>query len=197
MIETETFWPTTRSSKPIISDEELEYLFLIDREEMVWKQNLPKYSFSELAKIYGPEAITPAKRGLRTQLKFLKKQIRNINLQQEEYYNNRIINIPWQERNEFQEESDKDFDMARFRAISKIKTIMFNLSFLDELTGKAKPRVMGGVAEADVARAKEVSIMTFISGNVVAHRNRAITICPFHSEKQPSLTIYLDQNSWW
>lgn len=196
IMETETLWPTTRPQEPIISDEELEYLFMIDKEEIMWKASLPKNSFNEVMNCF-PEAIKPARRGLKVQLKFLKQRERDINALQEKYYEDRILKLPWQERNDFQEESDRDFDQMRAKVSSKIKTIMFNLSHLDELEGKAKPRVMGGVSEADVAKAKEVSIMTFISGNVVAHRNRAVTICPFHSEKQPSLTIYLDQNSWW
>ena len=197
MIETETFWPTTRPQEPVISDEELEYLFYIDKEEMMWKKSQPNYRFSKLINIYGPKAIPAARRGLKTQLKFLKQRTSNINKRQEDYYENRILKLPWQERNEFKEESDRDFDQMRSKMASKIKTIMFNLSKLDELDGKAKPRIMGGVSEADVARAKEVPITDFISGGMIAHRNRAVTICPFHSEKQPSLTIYLDQNSWW
>jgi hypothetical protein len=105
-METENLWPTTRSPEPVISDEELEYLFAIDKEEMIWKESQPKLSFSELMKIYAPEAIPAARRGLKAQLKYLKQQIRDINLHQEKYYEDRIINIPWQERNEFQEESE-------------------------------------------------------------------------------------------
>lgn len=196
MIETESLWPTTRAPQLPISDSELEYLFMVDKEEIMWKQSLPKYSFSELMKIF-PEAVKPAKSGLKANLKFYKQQVRDLNTNQEEYYEDRICNLPWQERTDFKEESDKDFDTAREKINSKIKTTMFNLSYLNELEGKTTPQTMGGVSEADVARAKEISIMGFISGNVVAHRNRAVTICPFHTEKQPSLTVYLDQNSWW
>jgi len=192
MFETETLWPTTQPPQPIISDEELEYLFAIDKEEIEWKKSLPKYSFRELMDIYAPEAIKPARRGLKDKLKFYKQRIRDINTQQEEYYNDRIMNVPWQERNEFQEESDKDFDNMRARTNSKIKTIMFNLSYLDELGGKTKPKTMGGVSEADIAKAKEVPITNFVE---VGHSGFAK--CPFHSEKNSSFKYYKEQNSWW
>ena len=193
----ESFWPSLKASLPPISDEELEYLFHIDKEEMMWRDSLPNYSFQELMKIYGPEAFKAARRGLKDKLKANKKKLTLLQTYQEEYYENIICKIPWQKRQEIQEESDKDFEMVRNRIESKIKTVMFNLSYLNELEGKAEPKVTGGVTEADIARAKEIPIMGFISGNVVAHRKRTVTICPFHSEKNPSLTIYLDQNSWW
>ena len=192
MLETETLWPTIYPSQPVISDEELEYLFMIHKEEIIWKTSQPKISFSDLIKTYAPEAITPARRGLKAQLKFLKQKIRDINLQQEEYYESRIVNIPWQERNEFQDESDREFDQMRAKVSSKIKTIMFNLSHLDELAGKTKPRVMGGVAEADVARAKEIPITNFIQVD-----KSGFTKCPFHNETSASFKVYKDQNSWW
>jgi len=195
-MDLDNFWPTTQPPQPVISDEELEYLFMIDKEEIEWKKSLPKYSFRELMTIF-PEAVRPARRGLKDKLKFYRQRIRDINTRQEEYYENRIMNIPWQERNEFQEESDKDFDEARDKINSKIKTTMFNLSYLDELEGKSKPKTMGGVSEADVARAKTIPIVQFIVANTEFRKNRVVLNCPFHSEKQPSFTIYLDQNTWW
>lgn len=195
-MELDNFWPTTQAPLPPISDSELEYLFMIDKEEMMWKQSQPKYSFRELITIF-PEAILPARRGLKQQHRNLKEKMRDINLNQEEYYEKRICKIPWQERNEFQEESNKDFDQARAKISSKIKTIMFNLSYLDELEGKGTPKIMGGVNEADIARAKEVPIMNFLSGNMIAHGGRVCTKCPFHNETNASFYVYLDQNSWW
>lgn len=197
MIETETFWPTTRPPEPIISDEELEYLFAIDKEEMVWKNNLPNYSFKDTVNMFAPECIAPARRGLKAQLKNFKEQIRRINRWQEQYYEERILNLPWQERNDFQAESDKDFDEMRKKINSKVKSLMFNLSYLDELEGKSKPRKTSGVLEADIQRAKEISITNFYPNKLQIHGQRASGTCPFHSEKQPSFVIYLDQNTWW
>lgn len=191
MLETETFWPTTRAPEPVISDEELEYLFLIDKEEMIWKQSQPKYSFADLVKHFAPECIKPARKGQKDRLKFYRQRIVEINRQQEKYYEDRICNLPWQERNEFKEESDKDFDEARKKIQSKIKTIMFNLSLLDEIDGKTT-KTMGGISEADINRAKEISITNFIQ---VDHSGFAK--CPFHNETSASFKFYKDQNSWW
>ena len=46
------FWPSLKAPLPPISDEDLEYLFMIDKEEILWRDNQPNYSFQELMKIY-------------------------------------------------------------------------------------------------------------------------------------------------
>lgn len=196
MLESESLWPSTNAPLPPISDEDLEYMFYIDKMERDWKESLPNYSFRELMNIF-PEAISAARRGLKADLKRYKNNLREVGIEQDKYYDEVIMKLNWQIRNDFKEDSDKDFDEQRKKINSKIKTTMFNLSYLDELEGKSAPQRMGGVSEADIARAKETPILNFVSGKVATHGKRAAIICPFHAEKQPSLTIYLDQNSWW
>lgn len=188
----ETLWPSANAPLPPISDEELDYLFMVDREKIMWRDNQPKYSFRDQIDHFKPEAIKPARKGLKDQLKFYKKRLREINNQQEKYYEERIINIPWQERNDFEEDSNKDFDVIRKRIESKIKRIMFNLSYLDELEGKADKKETKGVTEADIARAKEIPITSFIEVG-----RSGFTKCPFHPETNASFKYYANQNSWW
>jgi hypothetical protein len=196
-MECENFWPSLKVPLPPITDADLEYLFMIDKEEILWRDSQPNYSFQELMKIYGPECFKVARRGLKDKLKAEKQRLRLLQTWEEEYYENIICKIPWQERPEIQEESNKDFEIIRDRITSKIKTIMFNFSYLNELEGKAGPKQMGGFGEAEIQRAKEISICNFYTDKLQKHKNLAVGRCPFHGEKTGSFTIYLDQNSWW
>lgn len=196
MNNNETLWPSMVAPLPPISDEEfMEFEFFL-REEKLWKESLPNYSFRELMQIF-PEAISAARRGLKEQLKVYKIKLRKVGDYEQEYYDNVITQYPWQEREALQEQSNKDFEEVRKKWTSKIKTIMFNLSHLDELGGKVKPKQMGGATEEEIARAKEVSITNFYSDKLQIHGKLATGRCPFHNEKTGSFTIYLDQNTWW
>lgn len=190
-----TLWPSRDAPLPPISDEEFaEFEFLL-KEEKAWKESQKNYSFRELMQIF-PEAITAARRGLKARLKIYKEKLRKVGDYEQDYYDNVISEAPWQEREALQEQSNKDFEEVRKKWTSKIKTIMFNLSHLDELQGKIQPKKMGGATEEEIARAKEISILNFYDGKLQKHGQRGVGLCPFVHEKTPSFTIYLDQNSF-
>lgn len=213
-MECESFWPTTRAELPPISDSELEYLFMIDKEEILWKASQPKLHFVELINIYALGCVDPnktekenkklkaytgknralrvAKKTEKLKLKYFKKRITEINNFQEDYLENRIYKMPWQEQNDFKEGSDKDFDEARRLIESEIAKTNMNLYYFDELGGKKPPKQFGGISPSDVLRAKEILITNFIQ---VDHSGFAK--CPFHNETSASFKFYKDQNSWW
>ena len=192
----DTIWPSRDAPLPPISDEEFaEFEYLLKLEQQ-WKDSQKKYSFRELMQIF-PEAIGAARRGQKVHLKIYKQKLRDVDTQQESYYDNVILQYPWQEREALKEESDKDFEETRKKWTSKIKTVMFNLSHLDELEGKITPKKTGGATEQEIAQAKEISITNFYGDKLQIHGKLATGRCPFHNEKTGSFTIYLDQNTWW
>ncbi len=178
------------------TDDQLDELMRMERE---WKEkldrDLPRNTMGWL-KIF-PEAIRPARRGLKEKLKRAKQEILDINRQQEEYYDKVISQAHFSEQAEIKEESDREFDEMRKAGERKIKGIMFGLSYLNEMEGKGEALTGNGVSEADIARAKEVPIEGVYTGHLSKHSKLAVGKCPFHQEKTGSFTIYLDQNSWW
>ncbi len=191
-----TIWPSRDAPLPPISDEEFAEFEFFLREEKLWKESQKNYSFRELMQIF-PEAVSAARRGLKERLKIYKIKLRKVSDYEQDYYDNVILNAPWQEREALQEQSTKDFEEVRKTWTSKIKTIMFNLSHLDELEGKKQPKKMGGATEEEIARAKEISFTNFYHDKLQVHGKLATGRCPFHNEKTGSFTIYLDQNTWW
>lgn len=192
----ETLWPSRDAPLPPISDEEFAEFEYLLKEEQAWKDSQKNYSFRELMQIF-PEAITAARRGLKARLKTYKEKLRKVGDYEQDYYDNVISQAPWQEREALQEQSNKDFEEVRKKWTSKIKTIMFNLSHLDELQGKIQPKKMGGATEEEIARAKEISILNFYDGKLQKHGDKAVGICPFHNERTGSFHVYLSQNTWW
>jgi len=195
-MDNETLWPSPNAPLPPISDEEFaEFEYYLKLEEK-WKESLPDLSFRQWLEIF-PDKTMAARRGLKAKLQELKTELREIQTRQDDYYNNVISKAHFKEQPQLKEDSDRDFDVVRVRTSSKIKTIMFNLSYVDELEGKAPAKQMGGVSEMDIAKAKEISILNFYPGKVRKHGHLAVGLCPFHNEKTGSFTIYMDQNTFW
>jgi|TARA_R100000789_G_C3022233_1_gene153759 hypothetical protein len=180
-------------SGDMYTDEDLDFLMTLERD---WKDNLPNYTFYELIKMF-PEATASARRSLKTELKKRKQTLRQINEKQQRYQENRINKAHFSEQNELKEDSDIFFDELRDKQYSKIKTCVFNLSFLDEFEGKAPKRNFNNVNEAQIAQAKQVLVENFYNGKLQTHGKRAKGKCPFHPDKTASFTIYLDQNSFY
>lgn len=175
------------------TDEQLDYFDQLKREHQA---SLPNYTFTQLMEIF-PEATGPARRGLKAELKKYKQITKEINQDQENYYDNFISKAHFTEQAGMKEDSDEKFDELRKQWTGKIKAVMFKLSYLDELEGISVAKTGNGITEADIARAKEVPIETFYTNHLHKHGKLAVGRCPFHNEKTGSFTIYLDQNSFW
>lgn len=177
----------------LYTDDDLDYIFWLERN---WKNTLPHFSFQELMNIF-PEAVKPARRGIKLKIKFYKKEIALLNNDQEEFYNNVICKAHFKEQNYLKELSEASRDKLVKKFSKKIRTYQFQLSYLDELEGKPRKDIVGGgVNEADIARAKEMPIENFYLDKLNKRGKIAIGLCEFHKEKTPSLTIYLKQNSF-
>lgn len=184
---------------PVYTDEEIEELEMFDKMEKEWRatlhETLPR-TLSGWMQVF-PEAIKPARRGLKEKLKRYQQEIRIINENQDRYYDEYIAKAHFSEQEEIKKESDKEFDDQRLAVNRKIRKAQFELSYLNELEGKGEAKTGNGVTEADIERAKQVPIETFFSGHLRKHGRLAVGKCPLHNEKTGSFTIYLDQNSWW
>jgi len=177
----------------LYSDEELDHLY---QQEKDWKEARPIHTFYELMEIF-PEAIKPARKGLKAKIKTLKEKIVSINEQQEQYQENVINKAHFSLQNELRKSSEHDFDQTRKREESRIKTCLFQLSHLDQLEGKEVKTTFGGVDEKDIAQARLVPIEGFYTDKLKKTGKRATGNCPFHSENTGSFTIYLGQNSFY
>lgn len=173
----------------LYTDDQLDYL---RDQETDWRNSLPNYSFHKLIEIF-PEAIKPARRGLKEKLKLYKRLRKELDQRQEDYYNDIICKAHFKDQVYLKEYSDETYEDKRKEIDSKIKSIIFKLSHLDNLEGKKEVIKFKGVNEIDIARAKEVPIENFYTGKL----KRGVGICPFHSEKTGSFKIYKNQNSWW
>lgn len=174
-----------------------EQVDLIDEMEREWKDALPKYSFRELMSIF-PEAVVPARRSLRTQLKKCKKDLSDINETQISYQENVINKADFREQTILIRSSNKYYNKLRDVVTQKEKKIQYKLRYLFELdNGEESKKPVGGVSEDDIIKAKEVSLEDLFIGKLLILGNHAKGRCPFHSEKTPSFTIYLHQNTWW
>lgn len=175
------------------TDEFFEYA---DHEEVMWKEKQQTFSFKELMETF-PEAIAPARRGLKLKLKEYKSFLSNINITQEEYTNKVINPASFKEQPQLIKEANELFDNRRDEWNKKIRTIMFGLSYLDELEGKSQPRKIGGVTDEQITEAKSVPITSLYNGKIPTRGKMVMVNCPFHNDKNASLSIYKDQNSWY
>ena len=175
------------------TDDELE---VMSRIEDQWRENQYTPTFRELLEIF-PDAIIPARRGLKERLKQHKAELHNTDTRQEDYQNNRINKAHFSEQNELRDASVVFFNEEREVTNRKIRSILFNLSYLDELEGKGPVLTGNGVDESRVAQAKQVPITNFYTGKLRKFGNKAVGQCPFHNERTASFTIYTQQNTWW
>lgn len=175
------------------TDEDLDYFMDLERE---WKASQPNYSFYELMDIF-PEAIKPARRSLKANIKALKKNICSVN-EHKAHYQEAVINkAHFSEQDDLKKESEKYFNETRGKIESKIKTFIFQLSHLDSLEGKTTHKNFNGVDDREIEQARTIPITNFYTGKLQRHGKRAKGKCPFHKEKTASFVIYLDQNSFY
>lgn len=175
-------------------DNDLDFL---DKLEKEWKKTQPHFSFRELMNIF-PEAVKPARKGMKAKIKFYKEQLNKLTQDHEDHYNNVIAKADFRRQTLLKEMSDRSHDKMFDKLSKKIRTYKFQLSYLDELEGKPnRNKVVGSINEADIERAKEVPIENFYNGNLRKWGKRATGKCPFHNDTNASLTIYLDQNSFY
>lgn len=181
------------SNGKFYTDDDLD--MFID-EEKRWKDNQPRYSFGDLMTTF-PEAVKPARRALKKEMKWLNQRLSAVNDAQEDYQNNRINKAHFSKQAELKRESDRDFDEARKRVVGGIKKVMFKLSYLDQMEGKETVISVNGVTEADIERVKQTPIESVYTDKLRRNGRFAVGSCPFHPEKNGSFTIYLNQNSFY
>jgi hypothetical protein len=177
----------------LYTEDELNF---IEEVEYAWNENKENFNFKQIMEIF-PDAIKPARRGLKAQVRNYKSFLSKISDDQETYYNEVISKVHFSKQTRVQEASDAHFELVREKVESKIKACMYRLSFLDQLEGKVTATKIDGFDEADINHAKEFSIRTFYEGELKVHGSRAVGRCPFHEERTASFTVYLKQNSWY
>jgi len=178
----------------LYTDDDLDYIFYLEK---VWRNSLPHFSFQELMAIF-PEAVKPARKSIKLKIKFYKKEIAQINGDQEEFYNNVICKAHFKDQNYLKELSEESKDRLVKKFEKKIRTYQFQLSYLNQLEGKSNKDIIGGgVDEADIARAKEVPIQNFFMDKLNERGLLLTGKCPFHNENNDSFTIYKKQNSFY
>jgi|2_EtaG_2_1085320.scaffolds.fasta_scaffold32441_2 hypothetical protein len=177
------------STGGLYTDEELDYLYDL---EQAWKDSLPNYTFKELMEIF-PEASASAKRGLKSEIKYYKKLITDSGVAREKFYEERVMGADFRDQVEMKKKNDEFHDEQVGKYESRIKSVMFKLSHLE---GKPKTN-KNGVDELQVEEAKRVPIENFYDGKLQRNGARLKGNCPFHNEKTPSFTIYLNQNSFY
>lgn len=172
----------------------IEILLPIERK---WKKSQLRLTFRQWIDMFKPEGIVPARKAFKIKIKKYKEHLKELAMQHEEYQNERINKAHFSEQAELKDGSEKMYEEARTQILKKIKSAVFNLSYLDELEGKITIKVTGGVSEEQITRAKEVPIENFYTGILKKSSTRATGICPFHNETHGSFVIYLEQNSFW
>lgn len=172
----------------LFTDDDLQSF---DRQEREWKESQEDYTFYELIHIF-PEAKNVAKRQMKKELADVKIKLSLLALWRENCtkFTNSIRNP--REQTSYIKYYDESYDEEYAKLQRKVKKIMFNLSFLEE----KKVPLGSGVKEEDVVQAKQVPIVSFFS-KIHRHGKMAVAICPFHTDKTPSFTIYLNQNTFW
>lgn len=77
-----------------------------------------------------------------------------------------------------------------------IKRWMRYWSYLYELSSGTKiiPEKEGVLTEEDIQRAKEHPIEDLLDGDYRVQYGKILTLCPFHSERTPSFTIFTSDN---
>lgn len=175
--------------------EDIFFMELEQAHKEALDTNLPRTISGWLA-IF-PEATKSARRGVNEKIKAYKAELKVINVEEEDYYDKHIAPAHFTLQAEMKENSDKEFDLKRKEVEKNIRGLMFNLSYINEMEGKGEVKMVNGVTEADVVRAKEVPLEGIYAGHLSKHSKLAVGVCPFHAEKTGSFTIYLSQNSWW
>ncbi len=181
------------SSGDLYNDEDLDNFDYLER---CWRKNYVKFSFQELMAIF-PEAVKPARRGVKQKLKFYREKLTELNKDREEYYNDVICPAHFKEQEFLKEFYDYSFDELVKIYERKIKTCVFQLSYLDKLEGKNLDVNLNGVTELEIAEAKSISIQEFYTGKLSRHTRIRQGKCPFHNDSNASFTIYTQENTWW
>lgn len=87
-----------------------------------------------------------------------------------------------------------EHDDARLKKINgRIRDLQYRIRHGSEASND-RP---GRITDSDIQTAKEVQLTSLYQGTLRGGRLRLLGKCPFHPDKTASLTIYVEQNTWW
>lgn len=163
-----------------------------DKMEIEWRQNMPRYKFYELLNIF-PEAKPIIKKILIQEIKNAQTDLANA-LKLERQMSRIVFKAKYEDRWFWKLVMDVLYiEPLREGRERKIKKNRFQLSALKE---PAKIN-LNKITDQDIERAKEVLIENFYNEQLRKFGKTATGVCPFHSERVGSFTIYLEQNRWY
>ena len=160
-----------------------------DRLEKEWKQNQVHYSLSQLLDIF-PEMKPAVKKKLQAEIKQCKADMVRSE-QVRVNFNNKILSKVKYENKWFYS-MVRDILYVEPLTESREKRIKRNYFFLSALKSKFVKVTDSNVAEADIIRAREVPLTTFIEVN-----RAGFAQCPWHTDITPSLKVYQNTNRWY
>ena len=163
-----------------------------DRLEKKWKESRSRLSTYQLLEIF-PEAKPTVKRILKEQIKQYKADLNFANEWETKFNNNILSRVKME--NKWFYAWIRDFLLEPLRE-DKESLIKKNYFLLSSLNPQAK-ELKGKITDHDIAHAKTIPIENYYFGHLYKRGNTLVGVCPFHTDKGPSFTIYTNTNRFW
>lgn len=71
----------------------------------------------------------------------------------------------------------------------------YYLQTIKRIDGRKRISTNKGITDADIAKAKDVTILELYDGKLFGSKNKT-GLCPFHNERTPSFNINITKNTW-
>lgn len=185
----------------IYTNEELDIFRTMEIER---NKLIPTLNFYELIDLFGPHCYAVVKRSLLANIKQLKKEQKNNSSRKNELFRLVVNKLTGEKNREVKKMVETGYDDRMNKLNELIESKSRRLSFIKGIQRKEKEKIMNvapdakdwQTTEADIEEAKQVSIETVFPTKLRRMGGRALGLCPFHNEKTPSLTVYINTNTW-
>lgn len=161
--------------------------------ERSWKATLPKYSFYDLIDFF-PSGKGIIKRCLTEHIKQYRADLAEA-LEKEREFNNTVLSKVKYEECWFYEKLRDTFITGPLRKDreKKIKRNCFYLSALKPV----QVHQSKNITPQNIEFSKTIPIETIYSGTLTKRGRTSVGLCPFHTERSGSFTVYHSTNTWW
>jgi hypothetical protein len=181
-------------------------MIAFDQWKKDWRAGQRTPSFFELVNIFGPACYSAANQSLRNRITQAKQEIKNTQTAVDDMYQTMINPAPYGEKHNLIKAVHDFYGQWLAEAEQIIKRSSYRLNHIRRLRKRHLAEKRGTtlpadnpnhLTEADIEQAKAVPIATLYQGKLRQFGDRAVGLCPFHSETRPSFYIFQRKNTWY